>query len=226
VVNTRITVLCRWKGSQPVGSAFFSYYVKIASNFHIVACGSREQCATLSALKGRYPILSVSHMEGASASQVAEYFNTKILRSCVGRWVYLVESDEYVELPFLSGMETICELESSGAACLPAVVLRYAAPTTWVEEPVLETGAQCPEVKFPLFYVTTATLLGTHGVLPHELRRVETALQGVIHWVPASDQGIQTVSTEASPFAIVHRSTLFHIGLLRRAKCEPSLSVV
>ena len=223
MMSINYTVLCWWKQYDPVTSEFFAYYTRIASDFHILSCGSQQQYEGLCALRAEYPIVSVEHHEGATSSHAADYFNQCMLPSLVGRWIYAVASDEYVELPMPSVTQTVFELESSGVDVLPALVLNYSPALRWLTgfEPIDD---EADIIKFPLLRAKAGAIVGASIPRQNAEEVGKIGLQAVVHRIPTNCSLAD--GDKQFPHNLVTRSSLLAHGLLRCSLGQPMITTI
>jgi len=180
--------------------AWVRHYLALGvTSLHVVMHGPQDQNRTLLALKGRYPITIEHAYTGEYRDENQAHHLTNLVRQHPGEWVFVVDSDEFVELPCESMEATIQVLERAGADALRAPLLQRIAadgslpPCRPGEDPNdcyplcscwLYTHLGQPEAnrqKFPLFFVTkdTRVHVGNHAAPNRPARK--SWLLGVTH---------------------------------------------
>jgi hypothetical protein len=200
-VDTQVTLLSHINRDGDILEAWFNYYRSLGvARFHLIVHGSREENRELYRIKNRYPIVIEDSYEGSFDSEEKSRRLNALLARMSGRWVMLVDSDEFVELPYRRIAETIRMLERAGANTLFAPMLqRLNSDGSLVNPDVVEDpfrvfplcsfdlyrkmGVSASVSKFPLFYCTERTSLkegGNHG-MPNGSDTVVSSLVGVTH---------------------------------------------
>lgn len=177
------------------------YYLAMGvTSFHVVMHGAREENRTLLALAERYPLTIEHAYEGEYRDENQVYHLTTLIQKHTDQWVFVVDSDEFVELPCGSLQETIRVLKSAGADVLRAPLLQRIAADGSLPacspgddpsdlfplcSPRLYTHLGQPRAntqKFPLMYVTKDTRIrvGNHSP-PNGRPARESWLLGVSH---------------------------------------------
>jgi Glycosyl transferase family 2 len=195
-----VALVSHVNGDGDLLDAWFTYYQNLGvTRFHLIVHGAPEENAQLFAMQDRYPIVIEERYEGPFDSEQKKSRLDAVLARMPGRWVMLVDSDEFVELPYLQLPEMIRMLELEGADTVFAPMMqRLTFDGSLVdlgvgEDPFrvfplcspdlyLQMGVSASISKFPLFYCTGKTSLveeGNHSS-PNGWRFV-SVLQGVTH---------------------------------------------
>lgn len=96
--------------------AWFKCYQNLGvARFHLIVHGTPEENAQLFAMQDRYPIVIEERYEGSFDIEEKKRRLNALLSRMSGRWVILVDSDEFVELPYRQIPEMIQMLEPEGA---------------------------------------------------------------------------------------------------------------
>jgi hypothetical protein len=200
-VDTQVVLLSHINRDGDILDAWFKYYRNLGvARFHLIVHGSREENAELYRIKDRYPIVLEESYEGPFDSEEKKRRLNALLARMSGTWVMLVDSDEFVELPYRRIRETVRMLERVGANTLFAPMMqRLDSDGSLVNLDVVEDpfrvfplcsvdlyqkmGVSASISKYPLFYCTERTSLldgGNHST-PNGSDTVFSLLQGVTH---------------------------------------------
>jgi Glycosyl transferase family 2 len=168
--------------------------------FHLIVHGPREENQRLYELAPRYPITIEEEYGGVfHSTEKVERLNRLVTRLS-GQWLLVVDSDEFLELPYGDLAETVRVLErlrvdvlqshflqrlsNDGSLDSPEIVADpFAAFPLCSLELYRRMGVDAAVTKHPLFYSTGSTRLhdaGTHGA-PLGSRCWMAPLQGVSH---------------------------------------------
>src|SRR5690242_508639 len=103
----KVNLLSHWRGDGDIARAFFEYYSDSVEEFHLIVHGPIDENREVLALRTEFPIAFHGRYDGPfDDSEKARRLN-QLLPIFKGKWVLLVDSDEFVELPFSSISETI-----------------------------------------------------------------------------------------------------------------------
>jgi Glycosyl transferase family 2 len=199
--HSQFPLISHVNGDGDLLEAWFNYYMKLGiDRFHIVVHGSREENAKFFELEARYPIEFEGIYAGVfDVTEKKKRLDAVLARSS-GKWVMLVDSDEFVELPYLGIPETVKMLKRFKANTLFAPMLQRLntegslIASDSIEDPFRtfplcsvdlyeKMGNSASIYKFPLFYCTENTRLqegGNHHP-PNWDRTVLSPLLGVTH---------------------------------------------
>jgi hypothetical protein len=166
--------------------------------FHMVVHGSRRENARLFELMNSYPIVIEAQYQGEFTSEKKQAYINSVLSTLRGQWVLLVDSDEFVELPYRSIWVTVMILRLFEADALYAPMLQRLTTDGSIETPVIgdpfrefplcsvdlyrKMGVEATISKYPLFRCSDSTFLdpGAHG-RPNGPSTVLSPLRGVTH---------------------------------------------
>lgn len=194
-------VVSHINGDADLLEPWFEYYLKLGvSRFHLIVHGAPEENAQLFAIKERYPVTIEETYQGCfDSGEKKEHLNALLARMS-GQWVMLVDSDEFVELPYDDIPETIRMLQLEGANTLFAPMMQrlnfdgslvdlsigddpFSVFPVCSPDLYLRMGVSASIFKYPLFYCAKTTALadgGNHNS-PNQNMTVLSALQGVTH---------------------------------------------
>ena len=184
---------------QDLTQPWLDYYMRRGiTAFHVVVHGSREENAKLFELKNSYPIIIEAQYGGEFTSEKKQEYIHSVLSTLRGQWVLLVDSDEFVEFPYLSIGITVTVLRLLGANALYAPMLQRltrdgSINTSATSDPFrqfplcspdlyLKMGVKATTSKYPLFRCSDSTFPdpGAHG-RPNGPSTVLSPLRGVTH---------------------------------------------
>ena len=181
--------------------AWFDYYMNLGvTSFHLIVHGSRQENATLFRLKDSYPIVIEDTYDGTFTSEEKHRRLTTLLHRLRGEWLFLLDSDEFVELPYTPVTKTIRILELLGANALYAPMLQRLTRGGSIDTPEMirdpfsefplgsvelyeKMGVRAAISKYPLFRCDERTSIsdgGNHGT-PHDSHTLLSPLRGVTH---------------------------------------------
>lgn len=188
-------------GDGDLLGAWFKYYQRLGvTSFHIVVHGPPQENCRFFALQRSYPVIIEDSYEGPFDSDEKKRRLDSVLASMRGRWVLLVDSDEFLELPYRRLRTTIRMLEFAKSNALFAPMLqRVRADGTLDAAEVIEDpstafplcsidlyqrmGVKASTSKYPLFYCGERTVLSDGG--NHNWQEGEpialSSLQGITH---------------------------------------------
>jgi hypothetical protein len=195
-----LKLLCHINNDGDLLEAWFKYYLKLGiTSFHLIVHGSRDANAKLYELKDSFPVVIIDSYTGEFDIDEKERRMNEALCGMRGEWVLLVDSDEFVELPYKRLSTTIRLLRLIGMNALLAPLLQRFRPDGSIEasEIVIDPFAEfpmcseslCEEMavnasasKYPLFYCNEKTRVdgGNHG-MPHGLFTSASGARGVTH---------------------------------------------
>jgi Glycosyl transferase family 2 len=199
----KIPLLCHRNGDDDIARAWLEYYTAIGvSSFHIVLHGDDSANRRFLELRSEFPIIVHSAYDGPFDEREKIRRLNAILPAVVGKWILVVDSDEFVEFPCTSLAETIRELERCRSLCLAAPLLQRIradgslesadeVADAFVEFPLCSVllnqlmGALPGSVwtsKYPLFYCDSATELQFGNHIPASGEQLtDLDLRGVSH---------------------------------------------
>ncbi len=106
---------------------FLAHYRQLgARRFHFVLHGDFS-AATLSDLAGQSDIVVEEHVFEAYGDFLQSRCINRVLGKLLGKWVFHVDIDEFVELPYRNVGRTIAALQVFGSDALPAYMLQRVA---------------------------------------------------------------------------------------------------
>ena len=227
---SRIPLISHVKGDGDILEAWFKYYMKLGvDRFHIIVHGSREENAKLFEIEARYPIEVEGIYEGVFDVMEKKRRLDAVLARMSGKWVMLVDSDEFVELPYLGIPEAVKMLKRARANTLFApMIQRLNTEGSLIASDVIEDpfrtfplcsvdlyermGVSASIYKFPLFYCTEATHLqeGGNHHSPNWDHTVLSPLLGVTHHFKFRRSVLPRLDARIhSPHPWRHESVLF-----------------
>ena len=161
--------------------AWLKYYLELGvERFHLVVHGGPAENDRLLAIRDSYPIEIEDSYCGSFHIEEKRKRLDAVLARHTGQWIVLVDSDEFVELPYKDFKETVCKLESAHANLMAAPLLQRLTEDGSLETPpVIENpfekfplcsqdlyrrmGVKGDIFKFPLFYCANGTRLAEGG---------------------------------------------------------------
>jgi len=195
-------VFCHIAGDEDLLEAWLDHYQSLgATAFYFIVHGPpSENRLLLSGLPGR-PIHLVRHYEGPMWEMAKIAWLNRAIASARGEWITVVDSDEFLELPFDDFAQTIEALRRCGSLVLGAPLLQRvppggdlaALPDGAIADPFSQFPLAVPDLcarmgakpqlaKFPLFFnrEDAQVTLGCH-TLPVRGARQVNAFQGISH---------------------------------------------
>jgi hypothetical protein len=181
--------------------AWLEYYVRLGvTAFHLIVHGSPLENTKLFELRNSYPILIRDTYGGYFSSEEKQKHINGILSTMQGKWLLLVDSDEFVEFPYRSISTTIRVLEFLGANALYAPMVQRVAENGSLDTPQVipdpfrefplcsldlyrKMGVEACTSKYPLFRCGDSTFVtegGNHHP-PNGSSTVLSPLRGVTH---------------------------------------------
>lgn len=217
-------------GDGDIIEAWLRHYVALGiDEFLLVLHGPERDNEALLGLKSRFPITIVDRYETEYSPQEKRNRQNTVLDSLRGQWVMLVDSDEFVELPYSSVRETVKVMELLMTRALAAPMLQRITASGSLSCPstITDVGATFPqcapglyrrlgsdaeESKYPLFRCDPDACVGDGGnhIPPFSLRSVESPLLGVTHhykWRPILRSRLE--SRIASGHSFKHQSEAY-----------------
>ena len=196
----KIPLLCHWNGDGDIANAFLEYYSEWVSEFHLILHGAAETNRTILELSRNFPVTIHSEYEGPFDDVEKRLRLNKLAQMFLGEWLLLVDSDEFVELPYSTIDETVSRLEEYSCTYLAAPLLQRFRADCSLNSPnvvvdIANEFPMCSErlyelmgssgslVKFPLFKCSAASTIfyGNHAP-PNELSSsVGDQISGVTH---------------------------------------------
>lgn len=227
---SRFPLISHINGDGDILEAWFRYYLKLGvDRFHIVVHGSREENAKLFEIETRYPIVFEGIYEGVFDVMEKKRRLDAVIARMTGKWVMLVDSDEFVELPYLGIPQTVKALNRARANTLFApMIQRLNAQGSLIASDVIEDpfrtfplcavdlyermGVSASIYKFPLFYCTQTTRLqeGGNHHSPNWDNTILSPLLGVTHHFKFRQSVLHRLDARIhSPHPWRHESVLF-----------------
>jgi hypothetical protein len=180
--------------------AWFEYYSKLGiTSFHLIVHGPPEENARLFEVIHSYPIHIEQTYRGQFTTHEKELRINSLLAAMRGGWVLLVDSDEFVELPYTRLSTTIRKLEILGANALFAPMIQRMTSDGSLESPEIlgdpfgyfplcssdlygKMGVDALTAKYPLFFCNDQTYVhGGNHYPTHRTLTVLSHLQGATH---------------------------------------------
>lgn len=180
--------------------AWFEYYSKLGiTSFHIIVHGPREENNVLYELINSYPIFIEDEYEGEFSVKEKQKRLNSLLSDLKGDWILLVDSDEFVEFPYINISKTIQKLECLGSNALYAPIIQRITNAGSLEssEHILDPfgyfpkcsidlckimGVKVSRNKYPLFYCNESTNVdGGNHYPPNSMSTLFSDIQGVTH---------------------------------------------
>ncbi len=197
----KLRLVSHINGDGDLLEAWLRYYRRLGvTSFHLIVHGPRVENARLFALKDSYPVIIEDSYEGQFDSGEKEKRLNSLLDRIRQQWLILVDSDEFVELPYRRAVTTIRMLELAGANALFAPMVQRLTldgsldTPEVVEDPFLafplcsvdlyqKMDVKASIKKYPLFYCADRTLMADGGnhAPPIGDPSVLSSLRGVTH---------------------------------------------
>jgi hypothetical protein len=213
-----MNLLSHVRGDGDLLRAWLDHYVGLGvTAFHLIVHGPRTDNAELYRLAATYPMHIREEYESEfSAKEKADRMN-RALRTLPPEWMFLVDSDEFVELPYRDTASTIRALDRLGATALYAPFLNRLREDGSLETPDViadpfQTLPLCApdlhrtmgvgsasEAKYPLFRNSPRTRVdgGNHS-LPNRDGVVLTVFRGVTHHFKWRRSVLQRLASRAN----------------------------
>jgi hypothetical protein len=222
----RVKLVCHINADGDLLPAWFEYYSKLGvTSFHLVVHGTPEENEKLYELIYSHPVFIEDTYQGEFTSEQQQRHINSLLVTLRGGWILLVDSDEFVELPYARLNATIRKLEHLGANALFAPMIQRMTldgslnSAETISDPFSyfqlcsndlygKMGVAGATNKYPLFFCNYRTFIfpGNHYP-PHGSSTVLSHLQGVTHhfkWrKPVLDRLAKRANT---PFPYRHES--------------------
>jgi hypothetical protein len=161
--SMRIPLLCHWSGDGDIAHAFLDYYSPSVSGFHLILHRSPEINRAILDLADNYPIVIHTTYDGPFDDAEKQRRLNELLPEFLGQWMLLVDSDEFLELPYDSLEETVLKLERTGSTCMAAPLLQRLRADGSLDSPDVIFNLQ---KEFPLCSEGLYELMGGTGYLP------------------------------------------------------------
>lgn len=208
----RIPLICHWRGDGDIARAFLEYYAESVSEFHLILHGPDETNRAILALRTSFPITIHAVYDSRFDSVEKARRLNQLMPSFMGQWVLVVDSDEFVELPYSSVRDAIRELERSHVSCMAAPMLQRLRRNGSLESPEIVRDAfgefpLCSERlyemmgstgcidKYPLFRCGPETSIGMGPHCPpNGADSVSDAFRGVTHHFKWRNSAIERIS--------------------------------
>jgi Glycosyl transferase family 2 len=157
-----VALLAQVHAARDILRAWLEHYRALGvAEFHLVLHGSPEQARLMDELRGEYPI----RIRGSYGGLFSERDKMERLRALLpefrGRWIFVVDDDEFVELPRHSLPDTLRRLERFGATAMAAPMLQRMRADGSLESPDVVPD---PFREFPLCSLDLHRLMGTRAV--------------------------------------------------------------
>jgi hypothetical protein len=168
-------------GDDDLLEAWLKHYLHLGvTTFHFIVHGPRSENIRLFELKRRFPILIEDSYEGEYSDVEKKERTNSVISKFADQWLLVVDSDEFLELPFNGIWTTTKIMELTRARALFAPMLQRVTangsldtPET-VEHPFImfplcsvslysDMGSTASIDKYPLFYCTPGTKLWDGG---------------------------------------------------------------
>lgn len=170
-------LLCHINADEDLLDSWLAYYEAMGiSAFHLIVHGSAEENRRLLDLRTKHSILIRDVYEGEFRSEEKQRRINAVLPTLEGRWLLLVDSDEFVELPYDTLAETTRMLDLLGADVLHAPLLQRLTVDGRINTP---ERIEDPFRTFPLCSVDLCGKMGVRACLdkyPLFWCRAESAL--------------------------------------------------
>jgi len=229
-VASQFPLISHVNGDGDILEAWFKYYLQLGvDRFYLVVHGSKEDNARLFELERRYPVQIEEKYQGVFDVEEKKKRLDAVLARMSGKWVMLVDSDEFVELPYPGIAKTAKMLELEGANTLFApMIQRLNSEGSLISTEVIESpfstfplcsadlyekmGVTASIYKYPLFYCNAATRLqeGGNHHSPNWDDTVLSSLLGVTHHFKFRRSVLRRLDARIhSPHPWRHESVLF-----------------
>lgn len=183
----RIKLVCHINDDGDLLRAWFDHYLRLGvASFHLIVHGPQAENARFFELAASYPVVIEDAYEGEYRSEEKQSRVNALLKRIWREWVLLVDSDEFVELPYRSLAQTLHSLERYGANALSAPMVQRLKldgslesanpiPNPFAYFPLcsidlyVKMGIDASIAKFPLFYCSETAGLSEGGnhLRPH-----------------------------------------------------------
>jgi Glycosyl transferase family 2 len=176
-----LSLVSHLHGDGDLLEAWIRHYLRLGvSSFHLIVHGPREENDLLYLLKEVYPIHIESEYDGPFATEEKRFRLNCLLKRLCGRWLLLVDSDEFAELPYRTISSTVRMLRLTRTTALPAPMLQHLTPDGCLDTPATiedpfhvlpmcsidlyrRMGVDAAVNKYPLFYCGSHTELSDGG---------------------------------------------------------------
>jgi glycosyl transferase family 2 len=194
-----LRVVSHVNGDGDLLEAWFKYYRGLGvSSFHLVVHGPQKENERLYTLRESHPVVIEDAYEGPFHSEEKKRRLNALLTGMRGRWLLVVDSDEFVEFPYSTIGATIRMLRLIRRNALFAPMIQHLTPDGSLDTPEVVAdpfrtfplcsvdlyqtmGVQASISKWPLFYCTDRTLLREGGNHNCPTGNVASSMQGATH---------------------------------------------
>lgn len=178
-----VALLSQIHPARDILRAWLEHYRALGvDEFHLFVHGTAEQAAWATDLASEYPV----HIRGRHGGHFSEKEKIDRLRGLLpefqGEWIFVVDDDEFVELPCASLAETIRRLGKFGATALAAPMLQRMRAGGALDSPDVVPD---PFREFPLCSVGLYRLMGSEAEIskyPLMFCRETTTIAGGQHF--------------------------------------------
>ena len=173
----KVTLVSHVNNDGDIIQAWLDHYRGLGvEEFHLVLHGAASENAALADLVHSYPVVVRDAYQGEFLAAEKQRRVDALLATLAGRWVFVVDSDEFVEIPHHSLAATIRALERANADTLPApMIQRIRIDGSLESSPAIAD----PSREFPLCSVDLYRHMGVSAAVakyPLVLCRTETRL--------------------------------------------------
>jgi hypothetical protein len=186
-------------GDGDLLDAWFRYYRGLGiSLFRLIVHGPEEDNRILYALKDKYPVVIEDSYGGPFHTEEKARRLNHLLTRLRGRWLMLVDSDEFVEFPYATIERTIRVLRLIGRNALSAPMVQRLTSGGTLETPALvedpfrtfplcsvdlyqRMNVKAAIAKHPLFFCTDQTAIREGGNHNCPYGNTTSSLRGVTH---------------------------------------------
>jgi hypothetical protein len=161
------------------------HYLRLGvTRFHLIVHGGRSENTRLYQVANAYPVRIRDEYDGPYMSEEKARRTNSVLASLPDGWTLVVDSDEFVELPYAGLARTARVLERVGASALFAPLLQRLAPDYRLET------SEVIEDPFTALPLCSVGLYGAMGVIadsakyPLFVKSARTEIEGGNHHPP------------------------------------------
>ena len=156
-----VALLAQVHPARDILRAWLEHYRALGvAEFHLVLHGSPEQARLIDDVRGEYPILIRGSYDGLFSERDKMERLRALLPELRGRWIFVVDDDEFVELPRRSLPDTLRGLERFGATAMAAPMLQRMRADGSLESPDVVSDPFC---EFPLCSLDLYRLMGSRA---------------------------------------------------------------
>ena|ERR1043166_1406370 len=195
----KVPLLCQWSGDGDIAAAFLRHYIRWVSEFHLILHGSEEANQVIVDLRRSFPIVIHDRYEGRFDDEEKKRRLNDLAAKFREQWLLVVDSDEFLELPYDTMDDAICNLEQFGFTYMAAPMLQRFRADCSLDSPeivneISDEFPMCSErlyelmgnvtgltTKFPLFRCTAASTIGIGHHLPPNQVCPDNQISGVSH---------------------------------------------